>query len=285
MTLYSIKGIYRDAKLSGYAIPAFNIHNLETIKAVIEVADELDSPIIIAATPGTVRYAGAEYLSALGERANEKSRVPIILHLDHAESFEQVKECIDVGFNSVMIDGSHLSYHENVKLVKEVVEYAHRHDCFVEAELGVLGGIEDDLNVSESDVKLTDPKECISFVEETGIDSLAVAIGTAHGLYDEEPKIDFERLKLINECVDIPLVLHGASGVPNGSVEAAINRGICKVNIATELKEAFAGAVREYLHSSPNESDPRRYLTPGIKAMKSVVRDKIMLCNSVGRSF
>ncbi|WP_418964991.1 tagatose bisphosphate family class II aldolase [Cetobacterium sp.] len=281
--LVSTNQMLLDAQKGGYAVPAFNIHNLETIQVVVETANELKSPVILAATPSTVKYAGIDYLINMIETASEKYDIPIAFHLDHHEDVESIKKAILLGCKSVMIDASHHPFEENVKIVKEVVDFAHRYDVSVEAELGKLVGQEDDLVVDESESSYTDPKLAKEFVERTGVNSLAVAIGTAHGLYKNEPKLDYERLKEIKKVVDIPLVLHGASGVPFNSVRETIKDGICKVNIATELKMPFAESLKEFFLKNPNESDPRKYLIPAKEAMKKVVVDKILMCKSDNR--
>ncbi|SHH80221.1 tagatose-bisphosphate aldolase catalytic subunit [Caloranaerobacter azorensis DSM 13643] len=284
MPIISTKQMLLDAQRRKYAVPAFNIHNLETIQVVVEIANELRSPVILAATPSTVRYAGADYLLAIGNAAASRYDIPISLHLDHSEDFDYIKMCIDLGYKSVMIDASHESFGENIRKVKRVVEYAHQRGVTVEAELGCLMGQEDDIDVSQKDAMMTDPDLAKTFVEKTGIDSLAVAIGTAHGLYKSEPKLDFKRLQEIRDKVKVPLVLHGASGVPSKSVQESIKLGICKVNIATELKIPFANAVKHYFLSNPNANDPRKYLTPGKNAMKQVVIRKIKMCYSDGKA-
>lgn len=281
--LINTKEMLIKAQKEGYAVPAFNIHNLETTQVVLEAANEMRSPVILAGTPGTFKYAGRDYLQAIVEVAAKKYNIPIALHLDHHENFNDIKESIDLGTKSVMIDASHCSFEENIALVKEVVEYAHLRGTTVEAELGSLGGQEDDLVVDEKDAKYTDPHQAREFVEKTGIDSLAISIGTAHGLYKEEPKLDFERLEKIRELVDIPLVLHGASGVSEEDVRKCIKRGICKVNIATELKIPFSDALKRYFNNNPKANDPRHYMEPAKLAMKEVVIDKIKMCMSENR--
>lgn len=271
------------AQKEGYAVPAFNIHNLETIQVIVETAAELGSPVILAGTPGTFSYAGRDYIQAIVEVAAKKYQVPIALHLDHHETLEDIKASVELGTKSVMIDASHHPFEENVNIVKEVVDYAHAKGATVEAELGRLGGQEDDLVVDEADSFFTDPKAAKEFAEKTGIDSLAVAIGTAHGLYAAEPKIDFERLEQIREVVDIPLVLHGASGIPEADVRRCIELGCTKVNIATELKIPFSSHLREYLVQHPEANDPRKYMEPAKAAMKAVVAEKIKMCMSNNR--
>lgn len=277
------KEILLKAQKEGYAVPAFNCHNLETIQVMVETASKLKSPIIIAGTPGTFDYAGRDYIQAIVETAAEKYNIPIVLHLDHHTDIDSIKKSLELGTKSIMIDASHYPYEENIKIVKEVTELAHTYGATVEAELGILGGQEDDLIVDEKDSKYTNPKQAVDFVKRTGIDSLAVAIGTAHGLYKEEPKLDFDRLKEIRAVVDIPLVLHGASGVPEEQVIKAISLGITKVNIATELKIPFSNALRNYLVEHPEANDPRKYMENAKKAMGEVVKEKILMCMSENR--
>ncbi|HAS80303.1 MAG TPA: tagatose-bisphosphate aldolase [Fusobacteriaceae bacterium] len=282
--LISTKQMLLDAQKKGYAVPAFNVHNLETIQTVVEAAVELNSPVIVAATPGTMKYAGEDFFIKLVEICSNKYDIPIAMHLDHHEDSESIKRAIQIGAKSVMIDASHCSFDKNIDEVKKIVDYAHKFDVTVEAELGILGGVEDDLEIDAKDALYTNPSQAREYVEKTGIDSLAIAIGTAHGVYAKEPKLDFERLEEIRKVVDIPLVLHGASGVPADQVKRAIKLGICKVNIATELKMPFAAEVRKILNENLNESDPRKYFTPAKKVMKKVAMDKIMMCGSNGRA-
>ncbi len=277
------KELLLHAQKNGYAVPAFNCHNLETIQVIVETANELRSPVIIAGTPGTFDYAGRDYIQSIVETAAKKYNIPIVLHLDHHTKIEDIEASLKLGTKSVMIDASHHSYDENIAIVKKVVELAHKFDATVEAELGILGGQEDDLVVNEKDSKYTNPQQAVDFVKKTGIDSLAVAIGTAHGLYKEDPKLDFERLKEIRSLVTIPLVLHGASGVPEEAVKKAISLGITKVNIATELKIPFSHKLREYLVTHPAENDPRKYMKDAKKAMAEVVKEKILMCMSQNR--
>ena len=271
MSILSTRQMLLNAQRDGYAVPAFNIHNLETLQVVVDTAVEMRSPVIIAGTPSTIEYAGAEYINAMAEVAAHKYDIPIAIHLDHFEDVEAIKSNIDIGFKSCMIDASKLEFEKNIAKVKEVVDYAHKFDATVEAELGKLGGQEDDLIVDEKDTMYTNPNDAAEFVKRTGIDSLAVAIGTAHGLYKGEPKLDFERLKEIRSKVEVPLVLHGASDVPDELVMKAISLGICKVNVATDLKIPFSGALKEYFSQHPEANDPRKYMTPGKEDRKSVV--------------
>jgi tagatose 1,6-diphosphate aldolase GatY/KbaY len=273
MPLVNTKQMLEDAKKNKYAVGAFNIHNLETLKAVVKAAAEMKSPLILQTTPGTIKHAGEDYIAAMAKVASEKYDI----HLDHGNSFELVVKCIRAGYTSVMIDGSMLSYEQNVELTKKVVEVAYAAGVTVEAELGSIVGVEDDMYVKEDKSAFTDPKMAADFVEKTGVDSLAIAIGTAHGMYKGEVKVDFERLKEIANLVDIPLVLHGASGVPDELVKKAIALGICKLNIATELKIPFANAIKEVFKNNPDESDPRKFLAPGERAIEEVVKEKIKL--------
>lgn len=282
--ILSTREMLKKAQKEGYAVPAFNIHNLETLQVVVETANELKSPVILAGTPSTIEYAGGDYLVSMAKVASEKYDIPIAIHLDHFEDVEKIKGYVREGFNSTMIDASHEAYEDNIRIVSEVVEYAHKFDATVEAELGRLGGQEDDLVVDEKDAMYTNPEQARDFVEKTGIDSLAVAIGTAHGLYKGKAKLDFDRLKEIRDKVDVPLVLHGASDVPDELVKKAIELGICKVNIATDLKIPFSDAVKRYFNDNPNANDPRKYMTPGKEAMKEIVKDKILLCGSNGKA-
>lgn len=284
MKLVSTREMLLKAQKEGYAVPAFNIHNLETLQVVVETAMEMRSPVIIAGTPSTVEdYAGPDYVKAMAEVAAEKYDIPIAIHLDHFEDVQAIKKDIDIGFKSCMIDASKHEFEENIAIVKDVVDYAHRFDVTVEAELGKLGGKEDDLVVDEKDSMYTDPDDAVEFVKRTGIDSLAIAIGTAHGLYKGEAKLDFDRLKEIRSVVNVPLVLHGASDVPDELVKKAISLGICKVNVATDLKIPFSNAVKAFFNENPKESDPRKYMTPGKNAMRSIVEHKIKVCGSNNR--
>lgn len=283
MYLISSKEMLKKAQRHGYAVPAFNVHNLETVQVIAETAAEMASPVIMAGTPSTFTYAGLEYLVSICQEAARRHNLPLALHLDHHETIDDISHKLQAGVRSVMIDGSHFAFAENIALVSQVTALSHRYDASVEAELGRLGGQEDDLNVDEKDSFFTDPDAALTFVRQTGIDSLAVAIGSAHGLYHGEPKLDFERLALIQKQVDIPLVLHGASGIPEEMIKRAIGLGICKVNVATELKIAFADAIKAYLAEHPDANDPRKYITPGKAAMKKVVEEKIRICGSAGQ--
>ena len=282
--IVSTKEMLNKAQKDGYAVPAFNIHNLETLQVVAETAFQMRSPVIIAGTPSTVSdYAGPDYIKAMAEVAAGKYDIPIAIHLDHFEDVTEIKKDIDIGFRSCMIDASREAFEKNIQIVKGVVEYAHKFDTTVEAELGKLGGKEDDLVIDEKDSMYTNPNDAVEFVKRTGVDSLAVAIGTAHGLYKGEAKLDFNRLAEIRKKISVPLVLHGASDVPDELVKKAISFGICKVNIATDLKIPFANAVKKYFLTNPNANDPRKYMTPGKEAMREIVKHKIEVCGSGNR--
>ncbi|CUH94997.1 D-tagatose-1,6-bisphosphate aldolase subunit GatY [Propionispora sp. 2/2-37] len=284
MKLMNTRKLILEAQDKGYAVPAFNIHNLETIQTVLETCERLKSPVILAATPSTVKYADKEYLIAIMEAAMEKVTIPFAFHLDHFENVRDIKTIISAGCRSVMLDASKRPFEENVAIVKEVVDFAHACGATVEAELGKLGGQEDDLVVCDEDACFTDPEEAVEFVTRTGIDTLAVAIGTAHGLYKRNPELDFERLDRIRKVVNVPLVLHGASGVPVEVVQKAIDLGISKVNIATELKIPFSSAIRQYFSEHPDASDPRQYLVPAKEQMAKVVEEKVKMCKSSQRA-
>ena len=216
------KEILDDAHKNGYAVGAFNINNMEIIQAIIEAAEETRSPVILQASQGGIKYAGIEYIAVLAKEAAEKATVPVAVHLDHGTDFDQVMKCIRHGFSSVMVDGSKFPLEENIGVTKKVVEIAHAVDVSVEAELGKIGGTEDHIKVDEKDATMTDPDEAVKFVEETGVDSLAIAVGTAHGVYEGEPELDFDRIKVIKEKLNMPLVLHGSSGVAYEDLEKAI---------------------------------------------------------------
>lgn len=283
MFLVSTRSMLKKAQQGGYAVPAFNIHNLETIQVVMETAAEMESPVILAGTPSTFAYAGSDYLIAICQQAAERYHIPVALHLDHHEDIPDIFQKMVSGVRSAMIDASHFPFEENIQIVKQVVDYCHQWDCTVEAELGRLGGQEDDLVVDAADALFTDPESAVKFIQRTGIDSLAVAIGTAHGMYKSEPHLDFDRLQAIRQKTEIPLVLHGASGIPDADVRHCIDLGICKVNVETELKIAFSDAIKHYFLKNPDATDPRHYLVPGKAAMKSVVMDKIRVCKSDGK--
>lgn len=283
MYLISSQEMLKKAQRENYAVPAFNIHNLETIQVVVDTAKQLQSPVILAATPGTYQYAGTEYLINICKTAAQIKHFPFALHLDHHEDVDDIQTKIAGGIRSIMIDASHHPFEENIDIVRKMVEFSHKFNASVEAELGRLGGQEDDLVVDDKDSAFTDPDAAREYVERTGIDSLAVAIGSAHGMYKGEPKLDFDRLAKIRDKVDIPLVLHGASGIPEAMVKKSISLGICKVNVATELKIAFSDALKQYFQAQPDANDPRHYMQPAKLAMAKIVEDKIRICGSAGK--
>lgn len=282
--LISGKELFQAAKKGGYAVGAFNLNNMEILQAIIEAAEEERSPVFIQASQGGIKYAGIEYIAGMAKVAAENATVPVALNLDHGTSFTQAVQCIRHGFSAVMIDGSQHPFEENIAVTQKVVEVAHPNNVSVEAELGKIGGVEDDIVVDHAAATFTDPKEAAEFVERTNVDALAIAIGTAHGVYKGEPKLDFERLAQIAAATDVPLVLHGASGVGDEAIRQAIPHGITKINIDTELRIAFSKAVKDVVANNPKEIDPRKILGPAREAMKEVVKIKMRLFGSAGRA-
>jgi len=300
MPLVTTTEMFKKAYEGGYAIGAFNVNNMEIIQGITEAAKEHNAPLILQVSAGARKYANHTYLVKLVEAAIIETGLPIALHLDHGDSFELCKSCIDGGFTSVMIDGSHLPFEENVKLTKQVVEYAHAHGVVVEGELGRLAGIEDDVNVAEADAAFTDPAQAEEFVERTGVDSLAIAIGTSHGAYKfkGEAKLRFDILEEIQRRLPgFPIVLHGASsvlpeyvdminkyggdmpgakGVPEDMLRKAASMAVCKINIDSDLRLAMTATIRKYLAENPSHFDPRQYLKPAREAIKKVVAHKIV---------
>ena len=299
MALVTTKDMFAKALKNDYAIGAFNVNNMEIIQGIVDAAKIEQSPLILQVSAGARKYAKPAYLTKLVEAAIEDTGLDIALHLDHGEDFEICKKCVDDGFTSVMIDGSKHSFEENIRITKEVVEYAHAHGVVVEAELGKLAGVEDDVKVDARSATFTDPDEAAEFVERTGVDSLAIAIGTSHGAYKfkGEPYLDYERLKKIHTLIpDTPLVLHGAStvlqdfvakcnqyggqvagaqGVPEEMIREAVKYGICKVNIDTDLRLAMTAEVRKFIMENPAEFDPRKFLGPARSAIQDMVQHKI----------
>jgi len=291
--------MFAKALNSDYAVGAFNVNNMEIIQGIVEAAQQENAPLILQVSAGARKYAKPAYLTKLVEAAIIDTGVDICLHLDHGEDFDICKKCVDDGFTSVMIDGSKHPFEENIKMTKEVVEYAHAHGVVVEAELGKLAGIEDAVNVDARDATFTVPEEAAEFVAKTGVDSLAVAIGTSHGAYKfkGEPRLDFDRLKEIRALIpETPLVLHGAStvlpefvakcneyggnipgaqGVPEEMIREAAKYGVCKVNIDTDLRLAMTAEIRKFLSENPAEFDPRKYLGPARDAIRDMVAHKI----------
>ncbi|MEM2098764.1 MAG: class II fructose-1,6-bisphosphate aldolase [Candidatus Bathyarchaeia archaeon] len=304
--LVTNKELMVPARKNGYAIPALNVQNLESLIAVTEAAVEEKSPVILQITPSVIKYAGLPYITALAKIAAQQVPIPMSIHLDHGEDYETAVKCIDAGFTSVMIDGSFLKFEENIAVTRRVVNIAHARGVSVEAELGKLAGVEE-RSVEEKEAILTDPDAAADFVEKTNVDTLAVAIGTSHGAYKfkTEAKLDLERLKAISQKVTIPLVLHGASSVPQWLIEKAIKHGaqlsgakgipeeqlkkaialgIAKINIDTDLRLAFTATVREVITNSPKEFDPRKILGPAKEAMKEIAKTKMRLFRSSGKA-
>lgn len=283
MGLVPISDLLKEAQAGGYAVGAFNCNNMEIVQAIATAAEAEKAPVIMQASQGAIKYAGIEYIVSLVNTAAAQVSVPVALHLDHGTSFEQTMMCIRVGFSSVMIDGSKHSLADNIALTKRVVDAAHAVGVSVEAELGKIGGTEDDIHVDAADALFTDPEEAKLFVEQTGVDALAVAIGTAHGQYKGEPKLDFPRLEKIRALVDVPIVLHGSSGVPDAAIRQAIDLGVAKINIDTNIREAFVGGCRAVINAHPNEIDPRKILGPAREAAVALIREKIRLFGGSGR--
>lgn len=299
MPLVTSKEMFKKAYEGKYAIGAFNVNDMEIVQGIISAAKEENAPVILQVSAGARKYASPVYLRKLVEAAVEDSNLPIVLHLDHGDSFELCKSCIDGGFTSVMIDGSKFPFEENIRLTKQVVEYAHERGKVVEAELGKLAGIEDAVSVSAADAVFTDPDQAAEFVQKTGVDSLAIAIGTSHGAYKfkGEPRLDFDRLEKIQKLLpNFPIVLHGASSVPQEFVELcnkfggnipgakgvpeemlrkAAGMAVCKINIDTDLRLAMTACIRQVFTENPEEFDPRKYLGPARDAIKNMVQHKI----------
>ena len=299
MALITTKEMFKKALVNDYAVGAFNVNNMEIIQGIVDAASIENAPLILQVSAGARKYAKPAYLLKLVEAAIEDTGLDIALHLDHGEDFDICKKCIDDGFTSVMIDGSKHPFEENIALTKQVVEYAHAHGVVVEAELGKLAGVEDNIKVDARSATFTDPDEAVEFVERTGVDSLAIAIGTSHGAYKftGEPYLDYERLKKIHSLLpDTPLVLHGASsvlkefvdrcnefggqipgaqGVPEEMIRESTKYGICKVNIDTDLRLDMTAELRRVFIENPTEFDPRKYLGPGRDAITKMVQHKI----------
>lgn len=301
MPLVNTKEMFKKAYEGGYAIGAFNVNNMEIVQGITQACQKLNSPAILQASAGARKYANGVYLTALVEAASKIVDVPIALHLDHGPDFQTCKDCVDSGFTSVMIDGSSLPYEENVEEVKKVVDYAHKYNVTVEAELGRLAGIEDAVNVSAEDASYTDPNEVEDFVNRTGIDSLAIAIGTSHGAYKfkpgQKPQLRFDILEEIEKRLPgFPIVLHGASsvlpeyveiinkfggsmpnaiGIPEDMLRQAAKMAVCKINIDSDLRLALTALVRKFLAENPSNFDPRSYLGAGREALQAVVEHKI----------
>ncbi|ROR30553.1 tagatose 1,6-diphosphate aldolase GatY/KbaY [Mobilisporobacter senegalensis] len=276
MAFVTSKQMLLDAQAGGYAVGAFNVENMEMVKAVIAAAEELQAPVMLQTTPSTVKYGTLATFAALVFAEAKKAKVPVALHLDHGSSFELAVQAIKEGYTSIMIDGSAVSFEENIELTKRVVAVASPNDIPVEAELGKVGGKEDDLE-AEADIN-TDPLQAKEFVERTGINSLAIAIGTAHGFYAGTPVLDKERLSEIKKVVSVPLVLHGASGLSDEDVRDCVNRGICKVNFATELRAAYTDGIKHLFTDKPDTIDPKDLGKVGMENVKKLVMDRMIVC-------
>ena len=300
MSLVTTKNMFEKSMKEGFAIGAFNVNNMEIIQAIVDAAAEQNSPVILQASSSAIKYARINYLMKMVQAAvEEHPNVPLAMHLDHGPDFETCKMCVDAGFTSVMFDGSKYDFEENIRLTKEVVDYAHAHGVVVEAELGKLAGIEDDVNVSENDAMYTDPAQAEEFVKRTGVDSLAIAIGTSHGAYKfkGEAKLRFDILKEIKERIpNTPIVLHGAStvipelvdmcnqyggnipgakGVPDEILHEASMSGVSKINVDTDLRLAMTAAIRKVFTEDPSAFDPRKYLKPARDLVKETVAHKM----------
>ena len=281
MPLVTSKKMLLDAQKGGYAVGAFNVENMEMVKAVIAAAEELNAPVMLQTTPSTVKYGSLETYAAIVAAEAKKATVPVCLHLDHGNSYELAMAAIEAGYSSVMIDGSHESLENNIAITKKVVEDAEKKEIPVEAELGKVGGKEDDLE-AEADMN-TDPIEAKQFVDRTRVSSLAIAIGTAHGFYAGTPVLDKERVSEIKALVSVPLVLHGASGLSNEEIKECVNRGMCKVNFATELRVAYTDAVKRLLEEKPETFDPKKIGEVGMLAVKELVVNRMKVCGCVNK--
>jgi len=273
--------LVKKALAGRYAVPAFNAENLEMVQAIILAAEEEKSPVIIQTTPPTVKYLTADQAYAMVYAMAKNSPVPIALHLDHCPVFGDVMQAIRAGYSSVMFDGSNMSFEDNIAISRKVVETARPMGVTVEAELGTLGGKED--NLEECETIYTDPVQAQEFVEKTKVDMLAVAIGTVHGFYKGEPKLDFDRIKKIAMLTEVPLVLHGGSGIPDESVKKAISLGMCKVNFATELRAAATKGVRRVLEDV-DVIDPKKYMGQARAEVAKLCKEKIRICSSVNKA-
>lgn len=281
MSFVTSEKMLLDAQKGGYAVGAFNVENMEMVMAVIAAAEELRAPLMMQTTPSTIKYAGLDMYLANVKAAAEKASVPVCLHLDHGDSFELAMRALRTGYTSIMIDGSHNVFEENIAVTKAVADACRPSGIPVEAELGKVGGKEDDLDGGNGGY--TDPMEAKEFVERTGVSSLAVAIGTAHGVYKGEPKLDLDRLAEIRKVVSIPLVLHGASGLSEEAVVESIKRGICKVNFATELRIAYTDGVKEFLAAHPDAFDPKKYGKVAMEKVKEIVKLRMTMCGCAGK--
>ncbi|MGG4146518.1 class II fructose-1,6-bisphosphate aldolase [Paenibacillus algorifonticola] len=284
MPLISSTEMLQIARKSKYAVGAFNVHTLEMLQAVVEAAAETQSPLIIQTTVGTVKHLGPDYVAAAAKVAANRTGLPIALHLDHCTDFSTIIQCIRAGYTSVMIDASMFAFEENVERTRKVMEVAAAAGVNVEAELGKVGGVEDDIVVDEHEASLADPEECRRFIELTGVNTLAPAIGTAHGIYKGEPNIDFVRIAQIAERVAVPLVLHGGSGIPAEQVRKAVALGMAKMNVATELRIVFSEGIKQVFSAHSGENDPRKYMVPAKEAVKQLAIEKMQLCGCASKA-
>ncbi|MCL6522198.1 MAG: class II fructose-1,6-bisphosphate aldolase [Firmicutes bacterium] len=284
MPLVTSAELLRAAEAGGYAVGAFNCNNLEILQAILAAAEAERSPVIVQTSQGALQYAGLRLLAAMIRTAAEEATVPVALHLDHGTDFAIAVACLRAGYTSLMFDGSKLPYAENAAATRRIVEMAHAVGVSVEGELGTIAGTEDMVSVSEQEALYTDPAQAESFARETGVDALAVAVGTAHGVYRREPHLDFRRLEAIRRRVPVPLVLHGSSGVPDDQIREAVRHGVRKINIDTELRQAFSATLRSWLPGHPDEIDPRKILAPARQAMQAKVQEKMRLFGSSGRA-
>ena len=282
MPLVTSEKMLADAQKGGYAVGAFNVENMEMVKAVIAAAEELHAPVMLQTTPSTIKYGTLETYYAIVAAEAKKAAVPVCLHLDHGSSFELAVQALKAGYTSVMIDGSHEDLEGNIAVSKRVADVAKACGIPVEAELGKVGGKEDDLE-AEADTN-SDPMEAKEFVERTGVTSLAVAIGTAHGFYKGTPVLDKERVSEIRKVVSIPLVLHGASGLSDDEVRDCVRRGICKVNFATELRAAYTAAGKKLIEEKPDTFDPKKLGVVGMEAVKQLVMERMKVCGCDGKA-
>ncbi|WP_050179725.1 class II fructose-1,6-bisphosphate aldolase [Domibacillus robiginosus] len=283
MSLVPITDMLHDAKKNRYAVGHFNMINMEFAQAICEAASEERAPVILGVGEATIQYMGIDYVVSIAECAAKRSRVPVALHLDHGSSFPVIAQCIRAGFSSVMIDGSHHPLEQNVALTQKVVELAHAAGVSVEGELGSIAGTEEDVTVEEKDAQLPTVEEAVSFWEQTKVDVLAVAVGTAHGLYQAEPNVRCDRIADISSRINAPLVLHGGSGVKEEVIQQAISAGAAKINVNTENQVAFAESTRSVLNQKPVIADARDFLREGRAAIKETVRAKIRLFGSNNR--
>lgn len=284
MPLVTTKELLEKAMREKYAVGAFNANNIEMVQAIIEAAEEENAPVILQASQGAIKYAGLENITAIVKNAAAMAKIPIALHLDHGTNYEQNVKCLRIGFTSLMFDGSKLPYEENVSITRKIVEMGHAVGVPVEGEIGKIAGTEDHITVSEVEADMTEPEEALRFVEDTGVDSLAVAVGSVHRMKKKEAKLDHERIKKIAELVKIPLVLHGSSGVMDDEMRKGIKEGLCKINVATQLNMAFVEGMRKALNEKPEEVDPRRILGVSKELLKKVVRDRIRVFGCAGKA-